>query len=90
MCHNRTLNYKINRLHKRCQCLKNNNNQELFDELFDKEDPIPIYIRNLQTFATEMYKVANSGSPEIMREIFTLCEENIYSLGHQNTSSEVL
>lgn len=60
------------------------------DKLFAKEDPIPINIRNLQTFATEMYKVVNSGSPEIMREIFRLREENINSLGYQNTSSEVL
>ena len=59
------------------------------DKLFAKEDPIPIN-RNLQTFATEMYKVVNSGSPEIMREIFRLREENIHSLGYQNTSSEVL
>ena len=60
------------------------------DKLFAKEDPIPINIRNLQTFATEMYKVVNSGSPEIMREIFRSREENIHSLGYQNTSSEVL
>ena len=61
------------------------NIQHTFDERFDKEDSIPINIRNLQTFATEIYKIVNGGSPEIMREIFRLREENKYNLGHQNT-----
>ena len=32
-----------------------------------------------------MYKVMNSGSSEIMKEIFRIREENGYNLRHQNT-----
>ena len=42
--------------------------------------------RNLQTLTTEIYKVVNSGSLEIMKEILKICEENTYSLRRQNTS----
>ena len=32
-----------------------------------------------------MYIVMNGGSPEIMKDIFRICEENGYNLRHQNT-----
>ena len=41
--------------------------------------------RNLQTLTTEIYKVVNAGSFEIMKEILKICEENAYSLRRQNT-----
>ena len=32
-----------------------------------------------------MYKIVNGGSPEIMKEVFRISEENGYDLRHQNT-----
>ena len=54
-------------------------------ELLEKDDSVSVHIRNVQTLAIEMYKVVNGGSPEIMKEIFRIREENGYNLRHQNT-----
>ena len=43
------------------------------------------HIRNLQALAIEMYKAINGSSPEIMKKVFRICEENGYNLKHQNT-----
>ena len=32
-----------------------------------------------------MYKIVNGGSPEIMKEVFRISEENGYDLRHQKT-----
>ena len=87
MCRSRTLNSKLNRLHERC--LRYNDKQLTFEELLEKDDSVPIHIRNLQTLTTEMYKAVNSGSAVIMTEVFRFREENRYNLRHHNTS-EVL
>ena len=74
MCHSRALNNKINVLRERCLKLIYNDKQLTF-----------VHIRNLQTRAIEIYKVVNGGSPEIMKAIFRIREENLYNLRHQNT-----
>ena len=84
MCHSRALNYKINGLHDRCLRLLYNDKQLTFEELLEKDDSVSIHIRNLQTLATEMYKVMKSDSTETMKEIFRIREENGYNLRHQN------
>ena len=56
-----------------------------FEELREKDNSVSMHIRNLQTLAINMYKVVNGGSPEIMKEIFRIGEENGYNLCHQNT-----
>ena len=82
ICHNRALNNKINRLHERCLRLICNDKQLTFEELPKKDDSVSIHTRNLQSIAI---KVTNGGSPEIMKEIFRIGEENGYNLRHQNT-----
>ena len=67
--HSRALNNKINRLHERCLRLIFNQKQLTFEELVEKDDSIEIHVRNLQNLAIEMYKVVNTGSFEIMKEI---------------------
>ena len=46
----------------------------------------PLKIKN-QRCKLEMYKVVNGGSPEIMKEICRICEENGCNLKHQTISN---
>ena len=62
-------------LHKSCLRLIYNSKQLAFEELLEKDNSVSIHIRNLQTLVTEMYKVMNGDSPEIMK-IFRIREEN--------------
>ena len=68
MCHSRALNNKINRLHEGCFCIIYNDKTSTFKELLEKDNSVSIHYRNIQAVATEMHKVANGISLEIMRE----------------------
>ena len=68
MCHNRTYNNKINRLH---------------EDLLEKDNSASMHHKNLQALVTEMFKVYNKTSPEIMQEIFTIKEQGEYNLRNQ-------
>ena len=57
MFHTRTLNNKINKLHKRALRIVYSNGELTFPELLDKENSITIHQRNLQRLAIEMYKI---------------------------------
>ena len=70
MFHSRTLNNRINRLHKRALRLVYKDSNLTFDELLRKDNSFSIHHRNLQKLATEMYKVHNNLSPDIMKYIF--------------------
>ena len=65
MCHSRTLNNIINKLHQRCLRLIYTEKTSTFQELLDKDNSVSIHMRNIQSLATEMYKEANNISPEI-------------------------
>ena len=54
MCHSRTNNSKINRLHERCLRLVYNDKQSSFNELLEKDGSVSIHMRNTQMLATEM------------------------------------
>ena len=41
-----------------------------FEELLSKDKSVTVHQRNLQILATEMYKILNGLSPDIMQEIF--------------------
>ena len=70
MCHNRTTNRKINRLHERCLRIIYNDTQSSFKMLLEKESSVSIHDKNIQCLATEMYKVSNGLSPPIVSDIF--------------------
>ena len=69
MFHNRSLNKKINRLHERCLRIIYNDKHSNFEELLINDNSVCIHHNNIHTLAIEMYKVANSMSPEIMNDI---------------------
>ena len=49
------------------------------------DDSVSVHIRNLRTLAIDMYKVVNVDSLEIMKETFSIREENVYNLRNPNT-----
>ena len=70
MFHSRILNNKIKRLHKRCLKIIYNDKLSTFEELLHKDNSVSIHHNNIHALATEMYKVVNVTSPEIMNEVF--------------------
>ena len=48
MCHNRTINNKINRLHERCLRIVYNDNKSSFQELLDNNKGVIIHVKNLR------------------------------------------
>ena len=83
MCHNRTHNNKINKLHERCLRMIYNDKRSSFKDLLEKDNSVSIHHKNLQALVTEMFKVYNKTSPEIMQEIFTIKEQGEYNLRNQ-------
>ena len=70
MCHSRTLNNKINKLHERALWLVYDNRQSTFEELLNIDVSVTIHHRNLQVLATDLYKVHYGLVPELMNDIF--------------------
>ena len=54
MCHSRTCNNKINRLHERCLRLIFNDRVSPFCELLVKDESVSIHQKNLRTLVIEM------------------------------------
>ena len=75
MCHNRTYNNKINRLHERCLRLIYNDKRSSFEDLLKKDNSVSIHHKNLQALVIEMSKVYTKTSPEIMQEVFQVKEQ---------------
>ena len=78
----RSINNKINSLHERCLRLIYNDKSSSFNELLKFDKSVTIHQRNLQKLALEMFKVLNSSSPEIMKEVFPLNTCNNYDPRH--------
>ena len=57
MCHSRTSNNKINKLHERALRLVYDDTQSTFQELLNIDKSVTIHHRNLQMLGTELYKV---------------------------------
>ena len=69
MNHSRALNNKINRIHERALRLVYRDKKSTFDELLTKDNSVKVHIKNLQVIVTEMFRVKNKESPEIMKSI---------------------
>ena len=77
MFHSRSLNNKINQLHERCLRIIYNDKRSSFGELLFKDNSVSVHHNNTHALVTEMYKVTNGISPEIMNEVFKLREETL-------------
>ena len=72
MCHNRTNNDKIIRLHERCLRLIYNDKKSPFKDLSEKDGSVSIHHRNLRALAVELFKVFKGLSPVIFAEAFSV------------------
>ena len=79
MFHSRKLNNKINKLHERCLQIVYSDNKSSFDELLETDNSVSVHHRNIQLLATELYKIVNGLSPDIMKEVFPINENTSYS-----------
>ena len=80
MCHNRTNNNKINRLHERCLRLIYNDKKSSFKNILEKEGSVSICHRNLRTLAVELLKVLKGLSPVIFAETFPVRQQSPYNM----------
>ena len=82
MCHNRTYNSKINRLHQRYIRLIYKDKRSSFEDLFEKDHSVSIHHKNL-ALAIKMFKVHTKTSSEIKQEVFLVKEQGNYNLQNQ-------
>ena len=67
MCHGRSLNNKINNIHKEALRIVHQDKKSIFRTLLRCDKSTSIHIKKLQNLATESFKVKNILSPEIMK-----------------------
>ena len=68
--HSRGLNNKINSIHERALRITYGDKTSTFQQLLEKDNSVSIHHRNLQALATEMFKISNNLSPDIVKENF--------------------
>ena len=74
MLHSRTLNNRINNVHKRALRLTYKDNKSSFKQLLEKYHSVTVHQKNLQVLVTEIFKVKNNLAPDIMKDVFELKE----------------
>ena len=79
MFHSRKLNNKINKLHERCLRIVYSDNTSSFEELLETDNSVSVHHRNIQVLATDVYKIVNGLSPEIIKEVFPFNENTSYN-----------
>ena len=72
MCHSRSLNTQINKIHHRALSIIYRDNTSSFETLLEKSGSVGIHHRNIQSLAIEIFKSLNNLSPSIMPEVFKL------------------
>ena len=71
MCHIRTLNNKINKIHERALRIVFKDNNSTIEDLLLKAGTIKIHHRNIQILAVEIYKALHNLSSSLMSELFS-------------------
>ena len=82
MFHSRKLNHRINNIQERALRLVFKDHTSSYQTLLEKDNSVPVHIRNIQVLATELYNVANGISSEIMKEVLPLKESLKYPSQH--------
>ena len=80
MCHNRTNNNNMNRLHERYLRLIYNDKKSSFKDRLEKDGSVSIHHINLRTFAVELFKVFKSLGPVIFAEVFPVRLQSQYNM----------
>ena len=83
MCHSRSMNSRINRLHETCLRIMYSDKSSSFEELLQKDEFVTIHAKNIQKLATEMFKVFKKLSPPIVADLLEVRQNN-YNLKHRS------
>ena len=67
MFHNRTLNYKINRIHERALRIVYRDKTSNFTKLLQKDNAVTVHQGNLHVLATEVCKVKMGLAPQLRK-----------------------
>ena len=70
MCHSRTINAQINKIHERALRIVYADNTSSFEQLLNKSESVSIHHRNIQFLAIEICKALNNLSSPLMSELF--------------------
>ena len=70
MCHDRYVNTKINKIHKRSLRIAYKDSSSNFEELLKKANTLSIQHKNLQLLAAEIFKTQMNLNPSFMDKIF--------------------
>ena len=71
MFNSRTLNNRINKIHKKAlRLVYKNETFSSFDDLLKRDKSVSIYQKNLQILAKEIYKTKNDLGPKIIEDTF--------------------
>ena len=74
MCHNRSLNTQINKIHHRALSIIYRDNTSSFDTLLEKSETVSIHHRNIHSLAIAIFKSLNNLSPSLMSELLKVKE----------------
>ena len=85
MFHSRLIKNKVNWLHERCIRIVYSDNQSTFEELLQRDNTVSVHQHNLQFLATELCKVLNGLSPDLMKDVFPLNDDSGYSARNNRT-----
>ena len=70
MCCDRSCNNRINHLYERALRIVYNDNVTSFEELWQRDQSVSIYHRNIRLLGIQIYKTRNNISSHIMNELF--------------------
>ena len=74
MLHRRTLNNRINNIHKRALRLTYKVKKTSFKQLLEKDHFVTVHHKNVQILVTEIFKVKKHLVPDVMKDVFELKE----------------
>ena len=85
MCHHRSVNNKINRLHERCLRIVYSDSMSSFEDLLHKDRSVSVHVKNIKTLAIEMFKVSKKPSEFVRPKVHSVFhgKESISYLGPQ-------
>ena len=85
MFHSCTLNNKLNRLHERWLSIIYNDNASSLTDLLEINSSVSLHQRNIQIFATKLYKFVNGFSLKLVSDCFKLNNMTVYNTRNRSS-----
>ena len=72
-------------MHEKCLRIVYNDNTSSYEELLEIDNSVSVHHRNIQILATELHKIVNRLSPDIMKNVFPLNNKPSYNTRDRRT-----